>query len=115
MASSARREAIRAALRRGLFDTVVLGQSFWRQDLADAESVHVEARRKFDQLCRDATSGGARSLLLIGETGAGKTHLLRAMRARAAAAGGLSAYAQFNAQGGDYLRHFLKRLVDSLG
>jgi hypothetical protein len=115
MASSARREAIRTALRRGLFDTVVLGQSFWRQDLADAESVHVEARRKFDQLCRDATSGGARSLLLIGETGAGKTHLLRAMRARAAAAGGLSAYAQFNAQGGDYLRHFLKRLVDSLG
>ncbi len=115
MSSELRREALRAALGHGLFDAVVLGQSFWRVDPTDASTVHVPARQKFDQLLASAKSGHSRTLLLIGETGAGKSHLLRAMRATAAERGAICAYAQFNAQEGDYLRHFLKRLVDSLG
>src|SRR5262249_19348463 len=115
MSSEARRQAIRFALGRGLFDAVVLGQSFWSIDPSDAINVHVSARRNFDTLLSSAKSGWPKTLLLVGETGAGKTHLLRAMRATASRHGSICAYAQFNAESGDYLRHFLKRLVDSLG
>jgi hypothetical protein len=115
MPDEARRQAIKSALERGMFDAVVFGNHFWLLDPTDAVSVHAAAREKFDRLLTADTVGGSKTLLLVGETGAGKTHLLRVMRATAAARGSICAYAQFNAQGGDYLRHFLKRLVDSLG
>lgn len=115
MPNGVRRQAIKSALERGMFDSVVFGNHFWLLDPTDAMSVHAAARQAFARLLTANRVGGPKTLLLVGQTGAGKTHLLRAMRATAAAHGSTCAYAQFNAQGGDYLRHFLKRLVDSIG
>src|SRR5215831_15169554 len=56
----------------------------WRADPVDVELVHADARRKYADLLDavTATSGAgssvqARILLLHGQSGAGKTHLIR--------------------------------------
>jgi len=60
----------------------------WRADPVDVEIVHAHARRKFNELLDTVTSaqgaqGQARILLFHGQSGAGKTHLIRALRTSA--------------------------------
>ena len=57
----------------------------WRADPVDVPEVHAKARRKFNDLVTTITSGRGfhvqeRILLFHGQSGAGKTHLLRALR-----------------------------------
>src|SRR5262249_43969481 len=60
----------------------------WRADPVDVSEVHAKARRKFTDLLANITSGRSagtqdRILLFHGQSGAGKTHLLRALRTTA--------------------------------
>ena len=64
----------------------------WRADPVDVESVHAKARAKFFGLLDAVTEGRssgrqARILLFHGQSGAGKTHLIRALRTGAHDAG----------------------------
>jgi hypothetical protein len=92
----------------------------WRADPVDVEVVHAKARRKFQDLL-DAVTGGrgsagqARILLFHGQSGAGKTHLIRALRTAAHRAGkAYFGYAQMTPDVANYADYFLRRLVNSL-
>jgi energy-coupling factor transporter ATP-binding protein EcfA2 len=92
----------------------------WRADPVDVEQVHAAARRKFKSLLDAVTSGQgaatqARILLFHGQTGAGKTHLIRALRTFAHRAGkAYFGYAQMTPDITNYAEYYLRRLVSSL-
>ena len=61
----------------------------WQADPVDVEEVHLKARQKFYDLLDTVTSNNsgrgatqARILLFHGQSGAGKTHLVRALRTK---------------------------------
>ncbi len=92
----------------------------WRADPVDVELVHVKARRKFQDLLDAVTSGRgsntqARILLFHGQSGAGKTHLLRALRTSAHRQGNAYfGYAQMTPDVASYADYYLRRLINSL-
>ncbi|HEX2840964.1 helicase HerA-like domain-containing protein [Hyphomicrobium sp.] len=93
----------------------------WRADPVDVPEVHVKARRKFSDLLSQVTSGrnGAptqsRILLFHGQSGAGKTHLLRALRTTAHREGrAYFGYAQMTPDISNYADYYLRRLIHSL-
>ena len=92
----------------------------WRADAVDVVQVHAKARRKFQELLEDVTSGRgsakqARILLFHGQSGAGKTHLLRALRTSAHREGkAYFGYAQMTPDIANYADYYLRRLVHSL-
>jgi Helicase HerA, central domain len=93
----------------------------WRADPVDVEAIHAPARRKFAELLQALTAerGGsgvqARILLFHGQSGAGKTHLLRALRTSAHRAGkAYFGYAQMTPDVANYADYYLRRLVNSL-
>ncbi|MEO0791627.1 MAG: AAA family ATPase, partial [Pseudomonadota bacterium] len=92
----------------------------WRADPVDVEQVHADARTKFFDLLlsvveKDTQAVPARILLFHGQSGAGKTHLIRALRTtshkREVAYFG---YAQMTPDVEKYADYFLKRLLNSL-
>src|SRR5688500_15542472 len=92
----------------------------WRADPVDVEAIHAPARRKFAELL-DAVTGGrassgqARILLFHGQSGAGKTHLIRALRTSAHRAGkAYFGYAQMTPDVANYADYYLRRLITSL-
>ena len=90
----------------------------WRWDPCDVEAVHEKARRKFIDLILEISKGKpkqARMLLFLGQSGAGKTHLIRALRTYAHCVGlGYFGYAQMSSEVANYADFFLRRLVNSL-
>jgi hypothetical protein len=92
----------------------------WRADPVDVEAIHAPARRKFSELLDAVTagqgaSGQARILLFHGQSGAGKTHLIRALRTSAHRAGkAYVGYAQMTPDVANYADYFLRRLINSL-
>src|SRR5499427_6681513 len=91
----------------------------WRADPVDVEAIHGPARRKFAELLGAVTSergpGQARILLFHGQSGAGKTHLIRALRTTAHRAGkAYFGYAQMTPDVAHYADYYLRRLVNSL-
>ena len=91
----------------------------WRADPVDVEAIHAPARRKFADLLNAVTSergpGQPRILLLHGQSGAGKTHLIRALRTAAHRAGkAYFGYAQMTPDVANYADYYLRRLVNSL-
>jgi DNA helicase HerA-like ATPase len=92
----------------------------WRADPVDVAEVHAKARRKFTDLLANITAGrGAgtqdRILLFHGQSGAGKTHLLRALRTTAHRGGtAYFGYAQMTPDVANYADYYLRRLVHSL-
>lgn len=94
----------------------------WRADPVDVPAVHAKARRKFEDLLREITTGtrqGAatqsRILLFHGQSGAGKTHLLRALRTTAHREGrAYFGYAQMTPDVSNYADYYLRRIVHSL-
>ncbi|KAB2918353.1 MAG: DUF853 family protein [Hyphomicrobiaceae bacterium] len=92
----------------------------WRADPVDVEIVHAQARRKFKELLEAVTTGRgtagqARILLFHGQSGAGKTHLIRALRTSAHRAGNAYfGYAQMTPDVTNYADYYLRRLVHSL-
>lgn len=106
-----------------VFTSVAFGPDIWKPDPCDVEAIHAEAREAFArQLNRAAGAtagqghGHGAMLLLLGESGSGKTHLLRAFRQTTHAAGlGYFAYLQLTTNVGNYFRYTLRNVVDSLG
>ena len=82
--------------------------------------MHAKARRKFSDLLTGIISGRGpgtqdRILLFHGQSGAGKTHLLRALRTTAHRAGtAYFGYAQMTPDVANYADYYLRRLVHSL-
>lgn len=101
-----------------VFETIEHRHEIWREDPFDVPSIHSEARTRFRELLGAATAqGGApgRVLVLRGESGSGKTHLLRALRAMAhKERAGFVGYMQLTSLTHRYPRYLLSNLIDSL-
>jgi molybdopterin-guanine dinucleotide biosynthesis protein len=102
-----------------IFSSVVHHNQIWRPDAFDVPGIHAEARAVFDRLLGRAASVDppefGKILLLRGESGSGKTHLMRAFRQRVHGDGtGYFGYLQMSADVSSYARYVLVNLVDSL-
>lgn len=92
----------------------------WRADPVDVDEIHKKARAKFYDLLDAVTleKGGARKpriLLFHGQSGAGKTHLIRALRTGAHRSGkAYFGYAQMTPDIANYADYYLRRLINSL-
>lgn len=92
----------------------------WRADPVDVPEIHAKARQKFNDLLTTVTSGRGyhvqdRILLFHGQSGAGKTHLLRALRTDSHRSGqSYFGYAQMTPDVQNYADFYLRRLVHSL-
>jgi GTPase SAR1 family protein len=117
-------EAPARAAPEGLYSafehSITWEDDIWRADPVDVAEVHAKARRKFTDLLAGITSGrGAgmqeRILLFHGQSGAGKTHLIRALRTAAHRSGtAYFGYAQMTPDVANYADYFLRRLIHSL-
>ncbi len=105
------------------FHAIAYASQVSRIDPFDVDSIHRGARdvlRRLVGRVREsaASASGAsvgRMLLLLGESGCGKTHLMRAFRNEVhAAAHGYVGYMQMTAYSEDYGRYVLNNLVESL-
>lgn len=102
-----------------VFGGIVHGCQVWSPDPLDVEEIHADAREAFARLLRRATAPeppvAGKTLLLLGEAGSGKTHLMRAFRAAAHAQGdGYCGYMQMVTRSDNYGYYVLSKLVDSL-
>ncbi|MCH9806253.1 MAG: DUF853 family protein [Alphaproteobacteria bacterium] len=90
----------------------------WRADPVDVDGVHAKARKKFLELVttvREEGSAQARILLFHGQSGAGKTHLIRALRTQShRSRNAYFGYAQMTPDISNYADYFLRRLIHSL-
>jgi len=104
-----------------VFSSVAHGSHIHERDPFDVEAIHAEARETFHhQLLRATTPeqalrGHGRTLLVLGESGSGKTHLLRALRTQVHSQRlGYVGYLQMTSEVGDYARYVLRNLIDSM-
>ena len=102
-----------------VFYPVAHSNDVWRPDPFDVETIHGEARDVFQHLVARAGAtprpAAGRILLLKGESGAGKTHLMRAFRNWSHEAGrGYCGYMQMTSAAEDYGRYVLINLIESL-
>jgi AAA ATPase-like protein/uncharacterized protein DUF87 len=100
------------------FHSVQHSHDVWRADPFDVPEIHRQARETFERLVERASDvglGSGRILLLRGEAGAGKTHLMRAFRnyvhgeERA-----FFGYMQMTSSAKAYDRYVLQKLIESL-
>ena len=104
-----------------VFSSVAHGSQIHERDPFDVESIHADARDVFHRQVVRATTpeqhqyGHGRTLLVLGDSGSGKTHLLRALRQQVHAQRlGYVGYMQMTSEVGDYARYVLRNLIDSL-
>ncbi|MBA3538219.1 MAG: ATP-binding protein, partial [Deltaproteobacteria bacterium] len=104
-----------------VFASIAHGSQIHDRDAFDVESIHADARDIFHRQVERATTpeqhsrGFGRTLLLLGDSGAGKTHLLRALRTQThSGRRGYVGYMQMTSEVGDYGRYVLRNLIDSL-
>lgn len=103
-----------------VFSAIVHGSQVWSDDPFDVDTIHAEARAAFRRLLDRASSTEGlpptgKTLLLLGEAGSGKTHLMRAFRAEAHTHGyGYCGYLQMTSRSDNYARYVLANLIDSL-
>jgi energy-coupling factor transporter ATP-binding protein EcfA2 len=104
-----------------VFSSIAHSSHFHERDPFDVEAIHADARQMFHRQVERATTpeqaqrGHGRTLLVLGESGAGKTHLLRALRAQVHGRRlGYVGYLQLTAEVDDYTRYVLRSLIDSL-
>jgi hypothetical protein len=92
----------------------------WRADPVDVPAVHSQARAKVHRaldsiVSAEGVATPGRLLLFHGQSGAGKTHLIRALRTGAHRAGtAYFGYAQMTPDVASYADYYLRRLVASL-
>ena len=109
-----------AHIAAALEHSITWEDDLWRADPVDVEEVHAKARKKFYALleavkAEDPSAAQARILLFHGQSGAGKTHLLRALRTAAHRGGhAYFGYAQMTPDIANYADYYLRRLVHSL-
>jgi len=105
--------------RTEVFHSIQHRHEIWRQDPFDVERIHQEARATFARLLTRATTppglDSGRILLLLGESGCGKTHLVRAIRHTVHEQElGFTGYMQMTTSTSNYGRYVLANLIDSL-
>jgi len=102
-----------------VFHSVATPTAIWQADPYDVETIHAEARDAFERLLdrggRTPPPPSGAVLVLLGEAGSGKTHLLRAFRTCAHGEGlGYCGYLQMTAETSHYARYMLTNLIDGL-
>jgi len=108
------------ALSEAFEHSITWEDDIWRADPVDVEQVHIKARSKFRDLIESITLGNggatqARILLFHGQSGAGKTHLIRALRTSCHRDGSAYfGYAQMTPDVSNYADYYLRRLIHSL-
>ncbi len=102
-----------------VFHSVATPTAIWIADPYDVETIHADARAAFEHVLNRASrippppSGAV--LVLLGEAGGGKTHLMRAFRTRAHGQDlGYCGYLQMTAEASNYARYMLTNLIDGL-
>lgn len=110
-------DAFLAARAPEVFHAVANAHEVHTRDELDVETIHEEARRAFSRTL-DSTSDVAshgRVLLVLGDGGSGKTHLMRTFRAMTHENGrGYAGYMQMSSATDNYARYILRNLLDSL-
>jgi hypothetical protein len=102
-----------------VFHAIAHRHEIWRPDPFDVETIHAEARAAFQSLVARASMSprpsSGRILLLTGESGSGKTHLMRAFRNWThGGRRGYCGYMQMTSAADQYGRYVLNNLIDSL-
>ncbi len=106
-------------LGREVFHSICHAKEIGTPDPFDVCSIHAEARDVFEAMIdRSTTPPGTpsgRTLLLLGESGSGKTHLMRAFRNYVHGRGlGYCGYLQMTTPTHNYGRYILSKLLASL-
>jgi len=101
----------------GVFTAVQPAHAIFESDPFDVETIHRQARDSFHQMVEAARTSSpiGQMLLVLGDSGSGKTHLLRGFRHHVQEYGrGFVVYAQLQSRTDDYERYLLQYLVDAL-
>jgi hypothetical protein len=118
-AEDPRLAAFRSPAAQEIFHSVCQKDQVWRRDLFDVHAIHEEARDAFYVILERAISPAGTPyghlLLLLGEAGSGKTHLMRAFRNHAHGNRvGYCGYLQMTTATENYGRYVLVNLIESL-
>ncbi len=100
-----------------VFHAVANAHEVHTRDEVDVESIHEDARRAFSRTLDSTgdTQSHGRVLLVLGDGGSGKTHLMRTFRAMTHENGrGYAGYMQMSSSTDNYARYVLRNLLDSL-
>lgn len=102
-----------------IFSSIQQGQTLWKRDPYDVESINAPARKAFERLVKRATGKpepeSGKLLLLLGDSGSGKTHLVRAFRNSVHSHGrGYVGYMPMTVDASNYDRHVLSYFIESL-
>jgi hypothetical protein len=98
-----------------VFHAVAHGAEVFDVDPFDVENIHADARLAFSRLLdRAGSQRFGRMLLVKGDAGSGKTHLMRAFRNQVhSEQAGFVGYLQMSTGVTNYARYILQNLVDS--
>ena len=102
-----------------VFSGVQQGQNLWKPDPFDVKSINASARSAFEKLLNRAVGSpppdSGKLLLLLGDSGSGKTHLVRAFRNLAHGEGkGYVGYMPMTVNTPHYDRYVLSHFIDSI-
>ena len=111
-----RLEAFRSPQALEVFHSVCQKDQIWRFDPLDVHDIHEDSRLAFYNLIEGKLAASGHILLLKGEAGSGKTHLMRAFRNQTHEdRRGFCGYMQMTTATESYGRYILANLIDSLG
>ena len=101
-----------------IFHPVTHQNQIWQPDPYDIETIHETARFTYGRLLNRIDDGvpsdSGRILLLLGQSGAGKTHLMRVFRNQTHGQNqGFFSYMQMTAAVANYARYVLRNTIDS--
>ncbi len=118
-AADARLQAFCSAAGPEVFHSIARPDQIWSADPFDVDTIHQPAREIFQRLLLRATMPqefpSGRILLLKGESGSGKTHLMRAFRNYVhGGERGYCGYLQMTSQASNYAHYVLAKLIDAL-
>jgi energy-coupling factor transporter ATP-binding protein EcfA2 len=104
---------------RDVFSGIQQTSQLWQPDPFDVETLNAAARQAFERLIARAVAtpppDSGKMLLVLGESGSGKTHLLRAFRTRVhGQRHGYVGYMPMTVDAADYDRYILSNLLTSL-
>ncbi|SFM77796.1 protein of unknown function DUF87 [Nitrosomonas nitrosa] len=105
-------------VKEEIFHPIIHHNQIWQPDPYDIESIHQESRDCFERLLNriniQEQLGSGRIMLLLGDAGAGKTHLLRAFRNYTQEKVlGYFAYMQMTSSVSNYANYALRYTIDS--
>jgi DNA helicase HerA-like ATPase/energy-coupling factor transporter ATP-binding protein EcfA2 len=117
--SDARLRAFLSGTGPEVFHSIQGRNGLWQKDPFDVEEIHDEARAEFERLLSRALAttrhDAGRILLMLGDSGCGKTHLVRAFRdTLQESSRGYLGYMQMTTGVTSYPRYLLSNLIESL-